>query len=150
MAKKTAVIYYSYGGSTKKEAERIAEKCGADVIRVYPVKERGIAGTTFWGGFESLTHRTAELKPVDADLGQYDRFIIGAPIWAGNPAPAFHSILDLIPAGREVSCYFCSGSGTMRNEQAVRQQIGDHRLKCAGIRQVKTGIGISREEKTGE
>ena len=35
---KTAIVYYSMSGNTQFEAERIAKKINADMIRIEPVK----------------------------------------------------------------------------------------------------------------
>ena len=36
---KTLIVYYSLEGNTEYAANRIAEKLGADTLRLYPVKE---------------------------------------------------------------------------------------------------------------
>ena len=41
---KTAVVYYSMSGNTEQIAKKLAEKLGADVIRIEPVKENPSKG----------------------------------------------------------------------------------------------------------
>ncbi len=36
---KTVIVYYSLGGFTKKIAQQLAAKTGADLLRLTPVKE---------------------------------------------------------------------------------------------------------------
>ena len=49
---KTAIVYYSLNGNTEQTANKIAEKIGADLIPVRPVKAYPDTGFAklFWGG----------------------------------------------------------------------------------------------------
>lgn len=142
----TLVIYYSFGGACKKEAERIARETGADVIRVKEVEKRSVANSLARGCPDAIRRRASALQPVDADLSQYDHFIVGAPIWAGHPAPAFNAIVNLLPAGAEIECFFCSAGGSMQKSEAqTRQLLQERGFKLTGVRNIRTLVGIRKD-----
>jgi hypothetical protein len=62
-------------------------------------------------------------------------------VWANNPAPAFNSIVELLPAGKEVELFFCSGgSGTQKSEKGTKDLIEKKGCTVVFYRDVKTGV----------
>ena len=67
--------------------------------------------------------------------------IIGCPVWAGHPAPAFNAIVELLPAGKEVELFLCSGgSGAQKSEQGTKELIERKDCTMVFYRDVKTGV----------
>lgn len=95
---KTIVLYYSFGGSTKAEAERIAEETGAVLCRIEERKNRNIWTSIIPGCPQAMKRKASPIKSFNCDLLSFDKIIIGAPIWAGFPAPAFNSIVQALPS----------------------------------------------------
>lgn len=86
---KTAVVYYSMSGNTAAAAKKVAEGLQADLIEVKPEKafpDKGIR-KFLWGGKSAVMAETPRLVPYTFDAEQYDRVVIGFPVWAGNVAP---------------------------------------------------------------
>lgn len=138
---KTAIIYYTFGGSTKKEAERLAAELNAPIYRVKDTRERSLFWSFIAGSYYAMRRRTVPLRPLEADLQEYDRIIIGGPIWAGYPAPAFNSIVDLLPSGKEVELFFCSGGGDKQvSEQGNKELIEKKGCTVVSYRDVFTGV----------
>lgn len=108
---KDVIIYYTFGGSTMKEAERLAKELDAPVFRVKEARNRGLLASFIPGGYQAIHRKAVAIRPLDADLREYDRIIIGCPVWGGYPAPAFNSIVEMLPGGREVEIFLCSGGG---------------------------------------
>lgn len=112
--KKVLVIYYSQTSNTKTVAQEIANKLGADVEEIVPV-------TPYDGDFQATIARcnqereqgvTPEIKPLAANLADYDVIFIGYPVWFGTYAPpvaAFLSQVDL--SGKKVVPFCTFGSG---------------------------------------
>lgn len=121
---KTLVIFYSFSGRTKKEAEKIAAAENADLCEVREVKKRNII-TAFIPGCPKAIKRTAPaVQPFGVKPGDYDRILIGAPVWAGFPAPAFNSIVNTLPQGREVGVFLTSSSGdTSKSADGTKKLI---------------------------
>ena len=98
--KKVLVLYYSQTSNTKTVAQEIANKLGADIEEIVPVQ-------AYDGDFQATITRcneerekgiTPEIKPIAANLADYDTIFIGYPVWFGTFAPpmgAFLSQADL-------------------------------------------------------
>lgn len=136
---KTIVVYYTFGGSTKKEAERIAAEWGADLCRVKEAKKRGLIASFIPGGLQAMKRKAVAVLPLDVSLRDYDRIIIGCPVWAGFPAPAFNSVLELLPAGKEVELFLCSGSGdSSKSAEETKTLIENKGCRLVCCRDVRT------------
>lgn len=93
---KSVVIYYSLTGNTSLVAKMIAEKIGADTIKLQPEKEipsKG-AGKFFWGGKSVMFNEKPKLLNENLNLDEYNTLIIGTPIWAGSFTPAIFTFLS--------------------------------------------------------
>ena len=94
--KKTLIVYYSWhNGNTKKIAEMIKEKTGADIERIdttkpYPEEYRKASDQ---GKHEVETGFKPELKAFVYDPADYDVIIVGTPTWWYSMAPAVHTYL---------------------------------------------------------
>ena len=120
------IVYYSLEGNTQYAAERIAEKTGADLLRLVPkkaYKDKGFA-KFFWGGKSAVMAEKPPLQPYNTDLTQYDHFIFGFPVWAGNVTPPLRTFIlenaDLLKE-KKISAFACqSGAGA---EKAFAKHI---------------------------
>ena len=112
--KKALVIYYSQTSNTKTVAQEIATRLGADIEEIVPVKP-------YDGDFQATISRcmqereqgvTPEIKPIAADLSQYDVIFVGYPVWFGTFAPPFGAFLDQVDLSGKKIIPFCTfGSG---------------------------------------
>ena len=89
------VIYYSYGGNTRRAAEKIAEVTGAELVEIETV-------IPYTGSYDHVVDQgqkevnkgfQPKLKPIDIDLSKYDTVILGTPVWWYTFAPAMNSFL---------------------------------------------------------
>jgi flavodoxin len=136
---KTIVLYYSLEGSTKAEAERIAEEKDAVLCRVEEVKKRSLLSAFFPGAPKAMNRKASKIKQIGHDLDSFDRIIIGCPIWSGYPAPAFNAIAEQLPSGKEVELFFCSAGGeTPKSSQGTKDLISEKGCKVMSYRDVKT------------
>ena len=115
---KTAVVFYSLTGNTAYAAERIAEKLGADLVRVEPVKPYPTAGFRkfFVGGKSSVMKEKPELKPYEFRAADYDCIVVGMPVWASGVTPPIRTFIAEnreALAGKQIAAFVCcSGGGT--------------------------------------
>lgn len=138
---KTVILYYTFGGSTKKEAERQASELDAPLFRVKETHDRSFLAAFIPGGFLAMRRKTAAIQPLGIDLNDYDRIIIGCPVWAGYPAPAFNAIVERLPAGKEVELFLCSGgSGSQKSRQGTKAMIEKKGCTLVSYRDVHTGV----------
>ena len=94
---KTLVIYYSYtAGNTKGIAMKVAKTLGADTASLEPVipYSADYDKVVKQGQDEVESHYLPELKPLNVDLKDYNRIIIGSPTWWYAPAPVVMSFLE--------------------------------------------------------
>ena len=126
---KTALVYYSMGGNTQQTAEKIAEKTGAELIRIEPVKQYPDKGMRkfIWGGMKTVMGEKPRLQPYRFD-SDYERIIIGTPVWASNMAPPIRTFIhenrDAI-MGKEIAAFVCfAGGGGDKALERLRQALG--------------------------
>ena len=125
---KTAVVYYSLEGNTEFAANKIAQKIGADLIALKTVKPYPAKGFRkfFYGGKSAVMGETPDLEPYVFKADEYDRVIIGFPIWAGNVTPPIRTFIkDNDIKDKRISVFACeSGSGAEKAFEKLKKCIG--------------------------
>lgn len=107
----TAIVFYSFSGKTKACAQKMAQDRNADVFQVEEIKKRSAFTAFIPGCWQAMRQKDTPLKGQPPQLDSYDTIIIAAPIWAGYPAPAFNSIVKMLPADKNIELVFTSGDG---------------------------------------
>lgn len=105
------VLYYSYSGHAKAIAEELATKESADIAEIKDVKRPGTFKAYTAGCFAAMRGKAWKVEPLTVDLSKYDKLILLAPIWAGNPAPALNAIFEQLPKGKDICLIMVSGGG---------------------------------------
>ena len=110
---KAVIIYFSLEGNTDAAARLIAEKTGADLIRLIPEKQlpAGNFQKYFWGGKSAVFNEKPKLTNGPIDLTGYDTVIIGTPVWAGTFTPPVLTFLTDNPCKDKKVFLFASHSG---------------------------------------
>lgn len=82
---KTIVIYYGYGKHTRMIAERIKGKIDCDILEIKPRIPYSNDYQTVVNETEDnlQTKETPEIEDIDANLDEYDKVILGTPVWWG-------------------------------------------------------------------
>jgi flavodoxin len=111
---KVVVVFYSYDRNCTFVAERLKSQLNADLIQIQmkdDKRRRGFA-KFFWGGGMVFMKKKPPLKPYAFDPAAYDLIVIGAPVWAGSPAPPLKTLLsDTAMSGKKVALFVCHGGG---------------------------------------
>lgn len=115
---KTLIIFYSYGGATKKLAEELAARRGADLVEVKDQKRPGKIGT-FLRCPAAMGQKPGKIQPVSANFAAYQRFVVMGPVWASHPAPPVNNIFQMLPKGSEVEIIMVSGGGSSAKDKVV-------------------------------
>ena len=136
---KTAVVYYSMSGNTAETAKKIADTAGADLVEIRPVKaypDKGIR-KFLWGGKSAVMAETPALQPYDFRAEDYDRIIIGFPVWASNMAPPVRTFVKENGAslqGRRIAAFACqSGNGAEKAFRKLAECLGRENLDATLI-----------------
>ena len=125
---KMIVVYYSLEGNTDLAAKKIAEKTGADLLRLEPEKAYPDSGFRkfFWGGKSAVMAETPALRSYAFDAAAYDRIVFGSPVWAGNMTPPLRTFIkenDL--RGKRFAAFACeSGSGAEKAFAKMKALLG--------------------------
>ncbi|MDR2607487.1 MAG: flavodoxin [Treponema sp.] len=144
---KTAVIYYSLDGNCRLVAQMLREELGADLFSIETLDSKKRKGLSkfVWGGRMVFTHKEPPLKPLTVDPASYDLLILGAPVWAGSPAPPMMSFLaqEAIPAKKRLALFCCHMGGMGKALETFKSRL-------AGNEIVSTKDFISPEKQTAE
>ena len=119
---KRLVVYYSLSGNTEEAAKKIAEKLGADILKLDTVKTmpKSFAARILVGGGQVIRNYIPELKPIEKDVSAYDEIILGSPIWNSKGVPAVNAFLqDESAAAKVTALFFLSAGGDTRKGLAA-------------------------------
>lgn len=92
---KTLIVYYSLGGNTKRIAEMVQAELGGDLMEIK-------TQMPYTGSYDSIVNQgqqevnrgfMPEIQPLPCDVSQYDRIILGTPVWWYTFAPAVKTFL---------------------------------------------------------
>jgi flavodoxin len=108
---KTLVVYYSLTGKTHVVAQALAKELGADVRRVEDVEKPSV---TWWfiitAAISARRGTESEIKPIDTDIGGYDRIFVGSPVWGGSPSTPINAFIAKADfSGKEVIPFMTMG-----------------------------------------
>ena len=151
---RTAIVYYSMLGNSELTAQKLAEKLGADMIRIEPDKaypDRG-AKKFLWGGKSAVMGDMPRLKPYEFDADKYDVVILGFPVWASRPAPPIKTFVEEFKGrlkGKKLAAFACqSGNGAEKAFARLKDQVGIDSFAAELILiDPKTRSDSSNEEK---
>jgi flavodoxin len=90
------VAYYSWKGHTEKVAAALAKLLDAELVRIEPVRDSGMAGKAIKAFFEMRS----PVKPTKTDLTGVDTLVIASPVWAGKVPAYVNTYLDSVTGGR--------------------------------------------------
>lgn len=139
---KSIVIYYSYGGNTRRIAEMIQKETGSDIAEIETVKP-------YTGSYNDVVNQgkreidsgfMPEIKPLSVNLDDYDTIILGSPVWWYTFAPAVHTFLTDNDLSGKTVCPFATNGGW------IGHTFPDFRKFCAGA-EVKNGLNIRFDER---
>ena len=97
---------YALEGSTQYLGRIIAEKTGADVFRIVPIKAypTDYSAHTAQAKMEQGENARPAIKDDFGDLSQYDTIFLGYPIWWGDlPMPVYTFLESHDLSGKKLS-----------------------------------------------
>lgn len=91
---KSVIVYYSYGGNTRKIAQMIHDKKGYDLVEIKPVVPYTNDYQKLVDEEEGKMHQeeVVEIAPIP-DLSSYDKIILGTPVWWYTITPPIRTFL---------------------------------------------------------
>ena len=135
---KTLILYYSYGGNTKRIAEMIQKEIGGDIVVPYDGDYDTVVNQ---GQRENAKGYCPELKPLHIDWKAYSTIILGSPVWWYTFAPAMHSFLKQTDLTGKIVYPFATNGGWLGHT------LKDFDKACKGAI-VKPGLDVRFDEST--
>lgn len=92
---KTLIVYYSYTGNTKKIANAIKNNLNCDILEVTPKIPFSNDYDEVVAEYQnnSIKDKYIEINDIGIDLKEYDKIIIGSPVWWYTICPVITSFL---------------------------------------------------------
>ena len=126
---KSAVVYYSLEGSTKRAAQAVAQNLDADLIELacedpYPTEGRA---RLLRGSKDAMTGAKPALKPYAFDASAYDLVVVAGPLWCGKmaaPLNTFKRDHGAELSRRHVAGIVVSGASKESYADAPRKLLG--------------------------
>ena len=143
--KKTLVAYFSWGGITKSVAERISKIIVADTFQILPVKEypKTYALTVVMAGPERLANSRPEIKNKCENFSEYERIIIGFPIWWFSCPKIICTFLESYDfSGKEILAFCTHGGGGAGSSVETINKV----LKAEKIKECRDFTKVTDEQ----
>lgn len=139
---KVLVLYYSQTGTTQALAEELQRQLGADIEQIEAVMpyDGDFAATIERSGKERESGVVPEIKPVQANLADYDVIFIGYPIWFGTYAmPIATLVRENNFEGKTIVPFCTFGSGGLGSStEALKEALPKANVKQGyGVRQAR-------------
>lgn len=134
---KAIVIFYSYGGNTRRVAEQISRAVDGDIAEIRTVQP-------YSGSYDDVVRQgqrevnsgfLPELQVLNVDLTKYDTVILGTPVWWYTFAPAMNAFLygvDL--SGKRVYPFATNGGW-------IGHTFKDFKKVCSGAK-IQAGLNV--------
>lgn len=123
---KILVVYYSRTGTTKKVAEMIAQKLGAEVEEIKDTVDRRGAKGYLISGRDAMKKKLTTLQPVAKNPADFDLVITGTPIWGWNMSVPVRTYVTEQKDNFKSVAFFCTmgGSGNKKAFLEMAEIIG--------------------------
>jgi flavodoxin len=142
--KKILVAYYSRTGTTRKVAEMLAQKLGAELEEIKDTVDRsGIKGYLL-SGRDATLKKLTELYPIAKNPADYNLVLVGTPIWSWNVSTPIRTYVTEQKNNLKSVAFFCTmgGSGDGRAFATLSEISGQKPLATLAL--------ITREVTAGD
>lgn len=111
---KTLIVYYSWGGETKKAAAKVAKAVNADMVRIQPKKAYSKDYDTVVEVAQRELDRNARpaIATKIANMSQYDTVLVGYPIWWEDAPMLIRTFLEKHDLSGKTVIPFCTSAGS--------------------------------------
>ncbi|MCK5559126.1 MAG: hypothetical protein KAJ51_00975 [Thermoplasmata archaeon] len=105
------VVFYTRTGTTKKVAEELANALNCDLEEIFDTKKCSGPIGYMGAGRDASARKLTELKPIAKNPGQYDRVILGTPIWNWNMSAPIRTYIQMYKNKFGEVTFFCTCGG---------------------------------------
>ena len=135
-AGKTLIVYYSFTNNVHTIVGDLQTQIEADVVRVEPAEEgldyaadNYAIGSALIQAIRNNPNDAAsypEIKPVEVNIADYDRIIVGAPLWWSNMAAPLQTFLcqhGAEMAGKQIGLIVSSSSSGISGVESDAKRL---------------------------
>jgi len=142
------VAYFTWSGNTKEMAEHIAEKTGADLLKIEPATPypNDYNETGEIAKVERDENQRPEIANLPESVDEYDSILIGYPIWWHTAPMIIGTFLENYDL-TGIDIYPFTQSASMDTEQFENSM--EFVRKCAGNGNVKNGLFTDESDIDG-
>ena len=131
---KTLIVYYSYTGNTEKIALKIKEKLNCDILKLDPIKPYSTDYQTVveQANNDVKDNYMPKLKDFDINLNDYDKIILGSPVWwytFASPINTFLNKYDL--TNKEIIPFITNGGWIGRTIKNIEKLLPHSKINNA-------------------
>ncbi|MEY8293483.1 flavodoxin [Limosilactobacillus caviae] len=142
---KTLVLYYSATNTTKKIAEKVAQKLDADIAEIHAAQPYTVADldwhdSTSRTSIEQHDHNSrVAVKEDFPDISGYDNIVIGHPIWWAIPPRMIADLIDKLDLNGKNLALFATSGGTNYDrsqsfiERAIKENNYDTKVNQGAV-----------------
>jgi flavodoxin len=122
---RTLVVYYSLGGTTRRLAETLAKKLGADTAEIRCERYGRGALDFLKACYDSVMGRLPPVEAKHKPIDGYDLVLVGGPIWAGHAATPMRAYIQQQKGKFKRIAYFVTyGGSAIERALSELAQIG--------------------------
>lgn len=134
---KTLIVYYSYGHHTRDIAEKLKKLLDCDMAELIPVKPYTAVYQNLVDATENNreTRKTPEIRELQVNVKEYDRIIIGTPVWWYTMAELVRTFLtqnDL--TGKKVAVYATNAGWLGSTFRDMKELIGREEIPALDVK----------------
>jgi len=137
------IVWFSWKGHTEKVAKMLADLLHAEMVRIEPLEEPGIARQ----GIKAALSRKSPIKPCITDLAGIDELIVATPVWSGKVPPYVNEYLAAVTGGEGKPFHVIVEMGGRGAEGAI-SSVRKH-LEPKGMRFVSSACTVEAEVNSG-
>ncbi|WP_051277828.1 flavodoxin family protein [Solimonas flava] len=152
--KDALVVYYSRSGSTRRLAQRLAERLDADLEEIREAHGRSGAFGFLRSLYDVMRAREPRIAAPRHDPREYKMVLVGSPVWASHVSSPVRSYLTQYAGSLRRLGFFCTlrGSGateTLAEMAALREPqaetIEHGRFPGLALTEAQLGKGAGSE-----
>lgn len=137
------IAYFSWKGHTEKVAKMLADLLHAEMVRIDPLTEPGIARQ----GMKAALSMKSPIKPCTTDLAGIDELVVATPVWSGKVPPYVNEYLAAVTGGEGKPFHVIAEMGG-RGAGGAISSVRKH-LEQKGMRFVSSAWTVEADVDSG-
>jgi flavodoxin len=120
---KTLIVYYSKTGHSRKVAEFLKEKLGADLTEIQLVKPSKSNRPQYLKlGFQAIAKVKPSIKSLSVMTTDYDLVLLGSPTWNWRPSSPVRTFFSSYPV-KKVALWITAGGDGIKTMERFKKEM---------------------------